>query len=97
MVGVRGLNSGKGRKMARQVAGSVVVVWMTGEAIAEESMSFSIYFEKILEVNGNPKTIQWEVSFHSDVSLNRINEFAQELNIDPSHIKKFRLGERLLS
>ena len=49
MVGVRGLNSGKGRKMARQVAGSVVVVWMTGEAIAEESMSFSIYFEKILE------------------------------------------------
>jgi hypothetical protein len=55
------------------------------------------YFEKILEVNGDPKNIEWEVSFHSDASLNRINEFAQELNIDPNHIEKFRLGERLLS
>lgn len=35
------------------------------------------YFEKILEVNGDPKNIDWEVSFHSDASLDRINEFAQ--------------------
>ena len=34
MVGVRVLKSGKGRKMAWPVAGSVVVVWTTGEAIA---------------------------------------------------------------
>jgi hypothetical protein len=55
------------------------------------------YFEKILEVNDNPKNTQWEVSFHSDASLDRINEFAQEFNIDPSHIEKFRLNERLLT
>ena len=55
------------------------------------------YFEKILEVNSNPKCIEWEVSFHSDASLNKINEFAQELNINPNHIEKFRLKERLLS
>ncbi len=55
------------------------------------------YFEKILEVNSNPNNIEWEISFHSDANLNRINEFAQELNIDPSRIEKFRLDERLLS
>jgi hypothetical protein len=55
------------------------------------------YFEKILEVNSDPKNIEWEISFHSDANLNRINEFAQELNIDPDQIEKFRLGERLLS
>jgi hypothetical protein len=55
------------------------------------------YFEKILEVNGDPKNIEWEVSFHSDANLNRIDEFARELNIDPAHIEKFRLGERPLS
>jgi len=41
--------------------------------------------------------IEWEISFHSDASLNRINEFAEELNSNPSHIEKFRLCERLLS
>jgi hypothetical protein len=55
------------------------------------------YFEKILEVNDDQKNIQWEVSFHSDANLDRINEFARELNIDPGHLKKVRLGERLLS
>ncbi len=55
------------------------------------------YFEKILEVNSDAKNIKWEVSYHSDANLNRINEFTQELNIDPSHIEKFRLAERLLS
>lgn len=55
------------------------------------------YFEKILEVNDNPENIKWAVSFYSDANLNRISEFAQELNINPSHIEKFRLGERSLS
>ena len=55
------------------------------------------YFEKILEVNGDPKNIEWEVSFHSNASLNRINEYAQELNINPIYIEKFRLDDRLLS
>lgn len=54
------------------------------------------YFEKILEVNDNPEYIKWEVSFYSDANLNRVGEFAQELNINPSHIEKFRLDERLL-
>lgn len=55
------------------------------------------YFEKILEVNDNPKNIKWEVSFHSDVNLDRINEFEKELNINSDQVEKFRLGERLLS
>ncbi|MDB4918727.1 bacteriophage abortive infection AbiH family protein [Mucilaginibacter sp.] len=65
-----------------------------GHSLAKVDMP---YFEKILEVNDDSKNIEWEVSFHSDASLNRINEFAQELNINPSHIEKFRLAERLLS
>jgi hypothetical protein len=65
-----------------------------GHSLSEVDMP---YFEKILEVNDDPENIEWEVSFHSDANLNRINEFAQELNINPSHIEKFRLGERLLS
>lgn len=36
MVGMRVLKSGEGRKMAWPVGGSVVVVWTTGEAIAEK-------------------------------------------------------------
>lgn len=55
------------------------------------------YFEKILEVNDNPKSIKWEVSFHSDANLDRINAFEKELNINPDQVEKFRLGERLLS
>jgi hypothetical protein len=50
------------------------------------------YFEKVLEVNEDPDNIEWKVSFHSDADLNRINEFVQELNINPSHVEKFRLG-----
>ncbi|MGF7072881.1 bacteriophage abortive infection AbiH family protein [Mucilaginibacter sp. R-33] len=55
------------------------------------------YFEKILEVNTNPKHIEWEISFHSEANLDRINDFAQELNIDSNYIKPFRLNERLLT
>lgn len=67
---------------------------MIGHSLSKVDMP---YFEKILELTGNSKNIEWEVSFHSDASLNTITEFAQELNINPSHIEKFRLGERLLS
>ena len=54
------------------------------------------YFEKILDVNANSRHKKREVSFHSDANLNRIKEFTQELKIDPKHIEKFRLSERLL-
>jgi hypothetical protein len=64
-----------------------------GHSLAKVDMP---YFEKILEVNHDPKNIKWEVSFHSDANLNRIDVFAQELIIDPNHIEKFRLDERLL-
>ncbi|HEY4325113.1 MAG TPA: bacteriophage abortive infection AbiH family protein [Mucilaginibacter sp.] len=67
---------------------------VTGHSLAKVDMP---YFEKILEVNVSPKNIEWEVSFHSDASLTRIDEFAQELNIDPGHIEKFKLSERRLS
>lgn len=55
------------------------------------------YFEKIIAVNNDPNNIQWQISFHSDANLTRINEFAQELKINPGHIKKFKLYKRLLS
>lgn len=37
------------------------------------------YFEKIIAVNDNPNNIQWQISYHSNTD--RINVFAQELNI----------------
>jgi hypothetical protein len=70
---------------------NITRIIVIGHSLAKVDMP---YFEKISKVSGNPKNIKWEVSFHSDTSLNRINEFAQELNIAPSHIEKFRLGER---
>lgn len=65
-----------------------------GHSLSEVDMP---YFKKVLEVNDNPENIEWEVSFHSEANLNRIDEFAKELHISPSHIEKFRLDERLLS
>ncbi len=55
------------------------------------------YFKKVLEVNDNPENIEWEISFHSDENLNRIDGIAKELNIDSNYIKKFKLEGRLLS
>jgi len=69
-------------------------VIVLGHSLAQVDMP---YFEKILAVNDDPMHIQWEVSFHSDANLGRITEFAQELNIDPKHIQKFKLSERLLA
>lgn len=65
-----------------------------GHSLAKVDMP---YFEKILEINANPKHIEWEISFHSEANLDRINDFARELNIDSNHIKSFRLNERLLT
>jgi hypothetical protein len=65
-----------------------------GHSLARVDMP---YFEEILKVNDNPVDIKWQISFHSEASINRINEFAKELNINPNHIEKFRLSERLQS
>jgi len=50
------------------------------------------YFKKILAINDDPQHITSKISFHSNANLTRINQFAQELNIDPLHIEKFKLG-----
>jgi hypothetical protein len=72
----------------------IKTVIVMGHSLSKVDMP---YFEKILAVNDKPNNVQWQISFYSDTSLDRINEFAQELNIDPSHIEKFRLSERVLS
>jgi hypothetical protein len=38
-------------------------------------------------MNEDLNNSEWEVSFHSDANLNRMDEFAQKFNIDPGHIK----------